>query len=132
MLHDFKFESFDTFQVISNHQTGGGFWFKNRASGEIGVERELIAPNVYRGDLSHNCSQLALEIYLWCEETFGPEWNRWHLKMIAPATWQNPKDLSGIYTRFIGGRKVRIYKVYTEIFVVDKADFALFKLRWFT
>ena len=132
MFQPSDFKVHDTMQVISNHKTGGGFWFSGVVTCEIEAEADDIARNYTRGDLSYRCSEQISEIADWMVSQFGEEWDRWHIKMIAPPQAGTPADTRNLYTRrnSVTGEIIRVRKIHTEIFVVHKADFALFKLTW--
>lgn len=115
----FEFQHWDSLQVISNHKTGGAFWFQGMAKSEIDVFTGDVAAHSVLGNLKASAHPFTDEVYEWCKETFGDEWGRWHIKLIV----NQPRDR---WAR----QNAKSYKVNVEVFFVELADFAIFKLRW--
>lgn len=117
----FKYKQWpeDRTQVISNHKTGGGFWFNGMAASIEPLRIPL--GDVISSSVLGNCKAAAhpmtREMYEWCLETFGEEWDNWHLKLIVnePGTRLIPMPF----------RDVNV-----EVFFVEPKDLAIFKLRW--
>ncbi|MNR95635.1 hypothetical protein D3C72_267680 [compost metagenome] len=115
----FEFQHWDSPHVISHHKTGGGFWFQGLAKSYVEVPTGDVAAHSVLGNLKASCCPETQEIYEWCNETFGEEWKRWHLKLIvnlAKDRWSR--------------QNAAAHKISVEAFFVDLADFAIFKLRW--
>lgn len=126
------FKAFDNFQVVSNYKTGGGFWHQGYAMGTFEVEAMSAYENYHRGDLSYKCSPELIEIYEWCQDIFGEEWERWHLRPLA-TTGLYKNSTEGLFSRQTSdGSLIKIRKIPVEMYVVYKQDLALFKLRWAT
>lgn len=129
-ISDFSHSFFDTWQVISNHKTGNGFWFRGLSVGKciVNFTDFSAANNRNTGNIHWTASPVTTEIGNWFTETMGEEWDRWHIKIFSPMSY-NPSNWSH---RIIikPGHEEHAEEIRTEIYVREPVDYSLFKLRW--